>query len=273
MYSNTDQIGVFENLTGRLPTLFIVLLVIPIVFSLFRIFAPRNRAAELMPDNGRRLPYMVPYLCMFAMAGVFGVGGFYLLRGVNQFWASFYDDAVLKVYPVREIWWFLPGFSALVLPWLLTLWLLRKLGYAAQAAEFIAEGNEKANFDCDRVMRWLAWGILLPVALFTLPAIPMHLAVTRTEVRVTGYGRLTPDVFRLVDAKKAYMVDGYYLRDGNFEPHADLLVDFADGRRLDANAVGDGGTEPSPQLVQLLLSGGHLTAVHVKTAEDIPRNQ
>jgi hypothetical protein len=159
------------------------------------------------------------------------------------------------------------------LPLPLTLWFLRRLGYSGQAAEIVASGNSKAGYDCERVMSRLAWGIVLPIALCTLPAIPMHLSVGAGEVRVTYYGYLTPEVFRLSDAKRAWKVDGYYLRDGKFKPHPDLLIDFGDGRRLDANAVGDGGSQPSDQLIHLLLDGRNLTQAHVQTPKEIPPGQ
>ena len=98
----------------------------------------------------------------------------------------------------------------------------------------------------------------------------MHLSVTPDSVHVTHYGHTTPEVFPFASAIGAFAVEGYYLRDRSFEPHPDLLIDFADGRRLSANVIGDGGTVPSKELVDTLLERTHLRAVQVKTESEIP---
>jgi len=251
----------------------VVGLVVSLAFALFRRFAPWDSSSDPMVDNGRRLPYGVAGVSMWVLGALIGVGGFCLLKSVNWFWASLDRDAILTVYPVAFIWGFLPGFAAIALPWPLTLWLLRRFGYSGQAAEIVAAANRKGGYDSERVMRWAAWVTLLPIALFTLPAIPMHLSAGAREVRVTPYGHLSPEVFRLADAKKAWRTDGYYLQDGKFASHPDLLIDFADGRRLDANAVGDSGGRPLDQLIHLLLDDSNLTPVHVQTAQEIPQGR
>jgi len=95
------------------------------------------------------------------------------------------------------------------------------------------------------------------------------LPVFRSACKVPSSIKIRPELFRFADATHVYAIDGYYLRDGSFEPHPDLLIDFADGRRLSANAVGDGGTVPSQELVDILPERTHLHAVHVKTESDI----
>jgi hypothetical protein len=206
---------------------------------------------------------------MWALGLLIGAGGFYALVGMNQLWATFDQHSSLTIYPTRVIWAFAPGFAALLLPWLITIWGLRRLGYKAQAAEIVLEGSQKVGWNGERVMHWLGWGVVAPIVAFTIAAIPMHLSVLPDSVRVTHYGHVKPEVFYFVDATQAYAIDGYYLRDGSFERHPDLLIDFADGRRLSANAVGDGGTVPSQELVTTLLDRTHLQTVHVTTESDI----
>jgi MFS family permease len=248
---------------------FAVSFAVPLVFSVFRRWAPRDRLAETVNDDGRRLPYGVAGACMWFLGVLIAFGGFFLLRLANRVWGSLDHQATLSVYPVAAIWAFLPGFAALTLPWLTTLWLMRRFGYAVQAAEIVAKGNEKMNLDGERVMHGLTWGVVLPVGLLTVMAIPMHLAVTHDEVRVTHYAHLSPEIFPFADARRAFSVDGNFLRDGRFQSHPDLVLCFADGRRLSANAVGDGGSTPSKELVDLLLGRTGLEAVHVKTVDEV----
>jgi hypothetical protein len=208
---------------------------------------------------------------MWLLGLVVAVGGYSLFYELNSWWASRDSGALMQIMPTRVIWCFAPGFGALLVPWLATLWLLRRFGYAGQAEEIVIKGNQKMGANGERIMKGLGWGVVLPIALFTVPAIPIHMSVMNDEVRVTHYGHLAPVVYEFKDAKQAYWIDGYNLRDGSFQAQPDLLIDFADGRRLDASAVGDGGSVPSQQLVDLLLTKSQLTPVEVKTSDDIPK--
>ena len=119
-------------------------------------------------------------------------------------------------------------------------------------------------------MKWLSIWVVGPIAWFTVLAIPMHLSITESEVRVGHYASLETEVFPLNQAKRATLVDGYRLRDGSFQQKRDLYVDFADGRRLDLNAAGDGGTQISNATVELLLAKTGLSLTHVSTREELP---
>ena len=251
---------------------FLVVLAVFLSFTLFRRFAPRNSAEEHVADNGRRLPYGVAGACMWFLGIAIAIGGFFALRTANHLWSLPDHNTLCIAYPPQVIWMFLPGFAALAIPWVFALWLLRRFGYAGQAAEIVENGNQKGGFNCERVMKWLIWIIVVPIGLFTLPAIPMHLAVKSDQALLTHYGHIFPDRFYFSDARHAYWVEGYYVRDGRFTVQPDLLITFADGRRLHANAVGDGGSIPSSQLVKLLLVRTKLTAITVKTEHDIPAN-
>lgn len=63
---------------------------------------------------------------------------------------------------------------------------------------------------------------------------------------------------------------GYRLRDSSFHPARDVVIDFADGRRLRANSVGDGGTSVREDLMKLLISKTGLNPEHTATLDDIP---
>jgi MFS family permease len=252
---------------------FFVIIAISIAFSLFRRWAPRDEQAEAVVDNGKRLPFGAAGACMWIAAIVIAAGGFFLLYGANRLWASWDKQALLILYPPSVIWCFAPGFAAMLLPYFLVLWSLRKLDYAGQAAEIVAKGNAKINVDGERVMGWLGWIVVLPIFLFTIPAIPTHLSVESDAVRVTHYAHIAPEVFSFADARSAWFVDGYALRDGMFKSDPDLIIDFVNGRRFRATAMSDGGDPPSPQLVSDLLARISLQPNHVQTEKDIPVRQ
>ena len=194
---------------------FLVVLAVTLAFALFRRFAPRNPAEEHVADNGRRLPYGVAGACMWLLGIAIAVGGFFALRTANHLWSHPYQDALFVAYPPQVIWMFLPGFAAVAIPWVFTLWLLRRFGYAGQAAEIVENANQKGGFNCERVMKWLIWIIVVPIGLFTLPAIPMHLAVKSDQALLTHYGHIFPNRFYFSDARRAYWVEGHYVRVGS----------------------------------------------------------
>jgi hypothetical protein len=72
------------------------------------------------------------------------------------------------------------------------------------------------------------------------------------------------------DARRLTIVDGYRLRDGSLHAAKDVLIDFSDGRRLQGNAVGDGGTSVPEDLLGLLIAKTGLTPEHALTRDDVP---
>ena len=127
-----------------------------------------------------------------------------------------------------------------------------------------------AGMNSFRAMKWLSIGVVGPIAFFTLLAIPIHLSISDSEVRVGHYARLESERFQFKEAKRLTIVDGYWLKDGSFRQAKDVIVDFADGRRLRGNQVGDGGTSVRDDVIQLLIAKTGLTPEHVSTANEIP---
>jgi hypothetical protein len=241
-------------------------------FWLFRRLAPAparstNYKETQIPEP---LPTGVIGAFMWGM-GICLVLSFFLLRTANHLWADSDGAAILRLCPSAAIWCFLPGFAAISIPWPLTVWLLRRMGRTDEAASIDSDSSEKVGFDSFKVMKWLSIWLVGPIAWFTLLAIPMHLSIAESEVRVGHYASLNAEVFPLSQATRATLVDGYRLRDGSFLQKRDLYIDFADGRRLDVNAAGDGGTQISDATVELLLAKTGLEAGHVSTVEDLPR--
>lgn len=243
------------------------------VLGLFRKLAPAS--PKTIPSyQERQVPDPLPTGVIGA--AMWGLGiclalSFFLLRAANHQWAEADGSAVARLYPGNAIWCFLPGFAALAIPWPITVWLLRRTGRTDEADSAENTANERGRgFDSFKVMKWLSIGVVGPIAIFTLLAIPMHLSISETAVRVGHYASWRTETFPLDQAKRAVLVDGVRGRDGSFLRRQDLFIDFADGRRLDVNAAGDGGTRVSDEVVELLLAKTGLQATHVLTEKDIP---
>jgi hypothetical protein len=251
---------------------FFVPLVIGVVFSLFRRYFPAKPALTLQRydrPEGKRLPTGVFSAITIAMGIAIAVGGYFGLLATNHLLARADGPALVQTFPVAVLWCFLPGFAALAVPWPLTIALLRRSRYHDEAAYVEDEGSRKSGFDCFRIMVGMNIFLVLPIAVFTFLALPERLTLTDHEIRWTHYASLTPEVFSYADIVRLNAVDGYKLRDGSFESHKDFLVDFKDGRRLSANAVGDGGSEPSDKLISALLAKTGLVPHEIRTLEDL----
>jgi hypothetical protein len=241
-------------------------------FWLFRKLAP----APARSTNYKERQVHEPLPTGVIGAFMWGVGiclalSFFLLKAANHVWADADGTAILRLYPTAAIWCFLPGFAAITIPWPLTVWLLRRAGRIDEADSIDSDSSEKAGFDSFKVMKWLGIGLVGPIAVFTVLAIPMHLSIAESEVRVGHYASWETEVFVLDQARRATLVDGYRLRDGSFQKKRDPYIDFADGRRLDVNAAGDGGTQISDGTVELLLAKTGLSLAHVSTREELPK--
>jgi hypothetical protein len=184
---------------------------------------------------------------------------FFVLRGANHMWASIEGPSLLTQYAPQVIWCFLPGFAALSIPWPLTVWYLRRIGRWEEADSIQDASDSKVGFDSFRVMKGLAVGVVSPIAVSTLLAIPIHLSIADSEVRVGHYAVIRPEIFPLSEATRLTIVDVQRQQGGHFRETRDLLVDFADGRRLRGNQVGDGGTSIREDVIQLLITKTGLT--------------
>jgi hypothetical protein len=256
-----------------LPKLFVPL-GISIALGLFRKFAPAppppisTRSYE-QRQTPTPLPTGLIGVSMWGLGICFALS-FFILRGANHLWAQTDGPASLRLYPVAAIWCFLPGFAAIAIPWPLTVWLLRRFGRTDEADTVETISNERGGVDSFKVMKWLSIGLVIPIAVFTLLAIPIHLSIADSEARVGHYGSFNAESFPFDQATRATLIEGIRGRDGTFTHRRDLLIDFSDGRRLDANAAGDGGTEVSDEVIQLLLTKTGLHPEHALTENDVP---
>ena len=198
---------------------------------------------------------------------------FFVLRDLNHWWASLDGPSILTQYASPFIWGFLPGFAALAIPWPLIVWYLRKVGRWEEADAIEDDSDSKGGVNSFRIMKWLGIGLVGPMAFFTLLAIPIHLSIMGSEVRVGHYASIRSESFRLKDARRVTIIDGYRLKDGSLQDAKDVLIDFSDGRRLRGNAVGDGGTSVPEDVLRILIEKTGLTPEHALTEDDVPRLQ
>jgi hypothetical protein len=195
---------------------------------------------------------------------------FFVLRYANRLWASFDGPSDLTQYAPQVIWFFLPGFAALAIPWPLTVWYLRRVGRWEEADTIEDWADSRGRWNSFRIMKWLSIGLVGPLAIFTWLAIPIHLSIGDNEVRVGHYASLLTERFPLGEARRLTIVYRDRWRDSSFHPAKDVILDFADGRRLRGNQVGDGGTNVRDDVMQLLIAKTGLTPEHASTADDIP---
>jgi len=158
----------------------------------------------------------------------------------------------------------------LAIPWPFTVWYLRKVGRWEEADSIEDAADEKGRANSFKIMKWMSIGLAAPIGVFTVLAIPIHLSITDSAVKVGHYASFRSDVFPFNQARRATVIDGYKLRDGSLQPARDLIIDYADGRRLRGNQVGDGGTSIPDDVMQLLIAKTGLTPEHAETADDIP---
>jgi hypothetical protein len=241
---------------------------IAFAFAAFRKYFPAT--PDLTLDHydrpeGKRLPTGTFSAITIAVGLTLAVGGFFGLRAINHLFAKSDGPTLAQALPNSALWWFLPGFAALTVPWPLTIAVLRRSSYHEDAAYIEFEASSKSGFDCCRVMAGMNLFLVLPIAIFTLLALPERLTLTDQEILWTHYASLRPEVYRYTDIVQLTMVDGYRLRDGSFKEHKDFLIDFKDGRTLSANAVGDGGTEPDSETINVILNKTGLVPNKVRT--------
>lgn len=186
---------------------------------------------------------------------------FFVLRAANHWWASLQGPAILTQFATPVIWCFFPLFAAVSIPWPLTVWYLRRVGRWEEADSIEDASDSKGGMNSFQVMKWLGFGLVGPIAFFTLLAIPIHLSISDSEVRVGHYASFQVERFPLNEAKRLTIVE---------RPTKDLIIDFSDGRRLRGNQVGDGGTNIPDDVMQLLIAKTGLTPEHASTADEIP---
>ncbi len=192
---------------------------------------------------------------------------FFVLRGANHLWASLEGPSLLTQYAPQILWCFLPGFAAVSIPWPLTVWYLRRVGRWEEADSIQDVSDSKVGFDSFKIMKWLSIGVVGPIAVCTLLAVPIHLSITDSEVQVGHYASLYPEIFPLNGARSVTVVNLSRMQGNRILQTKDVIVEFTDGRRLRGNQVGDGGTSVRDDVLQLLVEKTGLTPKYSSRTE------
>ena len=246
----------------------IVPVAIALAFALFRRMAPPGaRLSGHCYDESQMPEPLAPGVIGVAMWSVAIALSmlFFILRGANHLWASLEGPSLLTQYAPQVVWCFLPGFAAVSIPWPLTVWYLRRVGRWEEADGIQDASDSKGGFDSFRVMKWINVSVVGPIALFTFLAVPIHLSITDSEVRVGHYASFHPEIFTLGDARSLTIVEVPIMQGNRVVQSTDVIVEFSDGRQLRGNQVGDGGTGVRDDVLQLLINKTGLKPQHSST--------
>jgi hypothetical protein len=196
----------------------------------------------------------------------------YVFFSLNRYLAASDGSGTsLQLWPQSAIWWFFPGFGALVLCWEITLqvWSAFDRGDSARLYRLWSDG--RAGFDCTRVLRWMALIIAAPIGVLTILALPMHTSLQQKDIRVCGYAWAKCQTLNYSKAVKMTQIEGFRDRDGKLNRRAGIVVDFADGRRWSSADTGDFHGSVDPALLAFLTERIPLPIEQAQTERDIPK--
>ena len=247
-----------------------------LVFALARRHLPAGPAKEFAayPLDGLTARFAVTQwvvgIAMLAVGVAIAGGTYEILVGLSQFFVSREGPADFVLLPQTAIWWFLPLFAALDLSWEATLALWSLIGRKSEVALYNYWTTAKAGFDSTRILRIMAVTIVLPIAILTALAVPMHAVLQSGGIRAQGYGFSQPRIDRYADARRMTVIEGFRDRYGKLTRRAGIVLDFADGRRWSSAAIGDFKPVVDGALLQYLESKTGLTPLFAEAESDIP---
>ena len=187
----------------------------------------------------------------------------------NQYFASLDGPAKFVLLPQTAIWFFLPGFAALTLPWDLTLWAWSAFGSKELALQYEFWSNAKAGFNATRILRIMTALIVLPVAGLTVPALPEHDSLQETAIRSHRYGFVEAKIFDYSKATTLAVIDGFRGRDGRLTRRAGCVLYFSDDRKWSSAEIGDFKPNADLTLLIFLESKTGLRPKHAETEAEI----
>jgi hypothetical protein len=207
---------------------------------------------------------------MLAVAIAIGLGGYALLASINRHLAEAEGPASFRLLPSKAIWAFAPGFAALTLTWPTVFLLWKHFGNRDLAAKYLQWSNQRSGFDTLRAFQWLNLLIVLPVALVTILALPMHSTVHNNEIRVREFANRRCLRYPYGQARRLAVADGFRNRDGRLESRATILIDFQPGGRWSSADNGDFEGSVDEKLLAFLKEKTGLSPVFAETESDLP---
>jgi hypothetical protein len=258
-------------------TIGVISVAVPFVLSMVRKYLP----PAATPYSGKQysLPELdvrfrttkwIVGLSMPLVGIVFAVASYRILLTSNRLLAAADGMPEYMLLPEKAIWWFVPLFGALALMWPITKWLWTTFGDSDEAQLYTYWSSLKSGYDTEKVSRFLNIFLVLPVAIFTVLALSMHISFTGNEIRECGYAFARCKTYPYENARRITAIEGYRSREGKLEHRACIVVDFSDGRRWSSAEIGDAKDSVDPQLKGFLQSKIHLPFNYAQTMADIP---
>ena len=192
-----------------------------------------------------------------------------VLVGLNHYLSVAQSPEGFRLWPQTAIWWFFPGFGALALPWEIALLLWSALGDPEEAALYSFWNNQRAGFDSRKVLRWIAALFLVPIAILTALALPMHATLRQNDIIDCGYAFAGCRTYGDAEARRMTQIDGHRNRDGKLVAEAGIVIDFQDGRRWSSAEWRNFEPSVDPALAGLLKAKTGLPIGHAVTEGDI----
>jgi hypothetical protein len=211
----------------------------------------------------------VVYGGMVVLGLAMGFGLYFALRDLNRYLATLDGPVEFVLYPESATWWFLPMFGALALSWEVTLGIWSLFGDRREVALFGYWISATAGFNSTKVLRVIALVLVLPIAIFTALALPMHEVLSDSVIVSRGYAFSGAHVFAYSSARRMTVIEGFRNRDGSLTRRAAVVIDFADGRRW-SSQTGDFKSSVDPAMLNFLEEKTALTPHYAETEADIP---
>ncbi len=264
----------FIRFLGKALVPFVVLLVLALArryMSAASLKAPDGQQHSLEELNDRfSFTQWIVGISMAAVGLLFVFGTHSALVWLNRYLATPDGPAVFLLWPQSAIWWFFPGFGALVLTWETTLELWSILGNREEARLYEYWSNLKSGFNASKILRWIAILIALPIGVLTVLELPVHTALRQNDIRECGYAFDGCKTYRYSDARRMTIIDGFRNRDGKLTKRAGIVIDFNDGRRWSSADIGDFRELLDPELEGFLERKTQLTYRYAQAEADIP---
>ncbi|MGA2351513.1 MAG: hypothetical protein ABSF70_13840 [Terracidiphilus sp.] len=219
-------------------------------------------------------------VCNVLVAILFFFGVHAALLATSRHLAAVDGPAQFRLYYQPIIWWILPGFGALILPWEITLriwslfagsgklhlyreWLRRET-YISQSGAIL-----KDSFG---LYRWLVLLIVLPIAVGSLLALNMHSTLGADAIRECDYAFKPCKVLPYADVRRITSVARYTAGSGGgaVVEGASVVLDFKNAYRWTTADWGDPINDVDPAVAHFLTSKVNLTINTADRLKNIP---
>ena len=220
-------------------------------------------------EEFQRLQWVVG-IAMVGVGIIFAYFTYHALLFANRRIAAADGPAQFELLPSKAIWWFVPGFGAICLAWETTLLLWSFFGDRNKIASYVQWTHERAGFNSTRALRCMALAIVLPIAVATCLAVPMHAILRENDMAIRQYASVRSRHYAYSQARRLMVVDGIRDRSGRFNQRADIIIDFADGFRWHSEANRDFERAVDRNLLEFVREKTALPMESAQTEADLP---